>query len=138
MRVCVSLNVNETDIVVVKNTNSDIISTPHLVTRQSAWKPDEWHKFSTISIQKKGKNIKIEHNLHAVKCPSEKKFQVLHFLFTVKEQMLLVMLVMQLQKIELLWLCVLQCTFVNLNVHFAEKNFKFFAFCLQYKNKHWF
>ena len=33
MRVCVSLNVNETDIVVVKNTNSDIISTPHLVTR---------------------------------------------------------------------------------------------------------
>lgn len=33
MRVCVSLNVNETDIVVVKNTNSDIISTPHFVTR---------------------------------------------------------------------------------------------------------
>lgn len=33
MRVCVSLNVNETDIVVVKKTKSDIMRTPHLVTR---------------------------------------------------------------------------------------------------------
>lgn len=30
--VWVSLNVNDTDIVVVKKTNSDIISTPHFVT----------------------------------------------------------------------------------------------------------
>lgn len=33
MRVWVSLNVNETDIVVVKKTKSDIMSTPHFVTR---------------------------------------------------------------------------------------------------------
>ncbi|KAG6539302.1 hypothetical protein ZIOFF_004464 [Zingiber officinale] len=36
IRDCVSLNVNETDIVVVKNTNNDIRSTPDLVTKYSA------------------------------------------------------------------------------------------------------
>lgn len=33
MRVCVSRKVNDTDIVVVKNTNRDIIRTPHFVTK---------------------------------------------------------------------------------------------------------
>lgn len=40
MRDCVSLRMNETDMVVVKKTNNDIISTPLLVTKKSAFVND--------------------------------------------------------------------------------------------------